>query len=717
VAPTNEASKQPIAGSSQHHALVVSDADESSELSEEDEYLPPVNQLGNTRPVSSKDDLSKGKSLPTTPALQAKQVSTPLNSSRKANIIAFDKSGPRNQGSTISTTKKRPVVYKKTLPKRAPLSKKDPNQKMHVDKASDKGNSSVVKKIEERQKPAKSKLGNVASTMSDAIAGLLPSKRQPVVEETATSSSKRQKLDHDSEKHASEEDDPKPIQHDYDARLEDDLLYNFDDFVRSTSPEQQVSPVKPKVVPRTASQLAMPPPKDTRQESRPAKSAVAQADAPAHSSSSRLGGHRSDRDVTRKINKSDLPTTKPNVIDQGKISDEPSVLPQQVESSSTRRVRMQETPPKAQMITTTAKRSRDGSSTRRKSSQTVDIQGSPVPRGMEIEDHSTVLEMYRSRTQQSPNSEDGVEEDLPPPPPFANNPIADLEALQSHRENVPLLNSDSILNGDKARPSAFFVTLDGIAGLQTRKKDDTLPLGKVHAENTTPNPFVRNILQELKNPKSNEKPSFPPPPDPTRKLDEQLNLLQHRLGKSKLITSKSHPDLSQDSVSNTLTKSRETTIRALTAGHALLTAPSDPKTTLSPSKLHHNLSTWRSALPPQHLNLFDELVSLAHRATQNLMDQDTAFAHSLSDYQTRSLTIIQKWENHQRSFYEQLEDSLDRKRDLLRRELWAYEKHFEDCVDAIRKARIEWEGMREERAKSERRVEAVLEEFGEEKGE
>jgi hypothetical protein len=710
-ATVTEPSDQHIKGSSQHQPLVLSDADESSE----DEILVPVDQLGTKKPATSKFVVGKGTGLPTTPAYQTKQLSTPMNTSRKANIIAFDQSGPRNQGPTLSTAKKRPTVYKKVPPKRVPLSKKDPNQKMHTGQDSSKDSSSAVKKIEERKIPAKSRLGNVASTMSDAIAGLLSSKRQPVEDNTKTTSSKRPKLDHDFDSHARLNDATKPTHHDLEASMLDDLLYNFDDFVRTSPSVQQDSPAKPQIALRTASQLAMPPPKTAVMESNQSKSAFDhEANLRTHSSPSRLANHRSNKSVrSHKSDDSALSRRKPENTEQERTNHKLTFTGEQTESSGTKRVRLQETPAEAQMVTTTAQQGhRDSSSARRKSSQTVDIRGSPVPRDMEIVDQSTVLEAYCHRTQQSPDSEEAIEDELPPPPPTfaANTDSANLETLRSLRTITPLLGSGDILSSHKPRPAAPLADSKMVTGLRTRKGDSALLLGRGSADITTPNPFIQETLQKGKSPVG--APSFPLLPDPTRKLDEQLDLIRHRLSKSKTIASTSHPNISHAAVSGALDASRETTIRALTAGHALLRAPSDPNSSASPAKAQQNLTIWRSALRPHHLNLFDELVSLAHRATQSLVDQDTAFAQSLSDYQRRSLTIIEKWEEHQKAFYAQLQNSLHKKRELVTAELKAYVKNFEGCADAARKVRVEWEGQKEARRKVDERVEGVLRRFG-----
>jgi hypothetical protein len=705
-----------VKGSTQQDAFVLSDGDESSE----DEYVTEqLRQVPIHRPhvpLEAKDTTQT--KIPRTPAYQTENLPTPINTARKTPIIAFDKSGPRNQGSSSS---KRKTVYKARPSKRAPLRSKDPNLKMNSGEISAQGSSVVPQNLRSKTKLAKPSTGNVASTVNVALAGLLPSKRQAETTKATEASPKRHKTDHNSDSVAPAAKSERPHGNG-DEDMADGILYTFDDFVKSSPLPQESLPEESHAALRTASQLAMPPPKQERQQNKNAQPSI-ETHRENLSHDEHVTTTRSKEKALKQShkshesNRSSSLTRKPEIQVSAKRSKFSMDSVEKPPSHESNRLPRQKTPPEAQMATvsTSLKNNRDKIVPRKRSSQTVDVRGSPIPKNMGDLNHTTVLETYRQQTQQNPDVEDDFNALEAPGVASRNGLSVPLDPLFSRRVKPPLLSSDGILSSRKPQPASPLATSEVLSGLRTRESDNALLLGRASVDTAIPNLFARGSVQKGEDLK--QEPSRPSPPDPTQKLDEQLDLLRHRLGKTATITLTTHPAV--QTAPTTLVASRDHTIRALHAGHALLTAdprksPSHPNNTSSDPTQTENLTIWRTALAPHHATLFDDLVSLAHQATQSLIDQDLAFAQSLSDYQVRSQNIISQWEAHQKKFYSQLQASLAKKRALVKAELRDYSGMLKGCGKVIEEVRMEWERNGLEREKVYRDIEAVVERFGQE---
>ncbi|KAI7492620.1 hypothetical protein KC367_g1072 [Hortaea werneckii] len=569
--------------------------------------------------------------------------------SRKANIISFGDTGPRNQGYILMKTAPGSAwtnrSEKSSSPSWAARALEAGSGRVSIPgRRSQKPptTSSVAASVRTSRTNCSSHSANVASTVDEALAGFFKETYAHAPSQCEASRSA----------HAPEMS--KAGQEKQMSYL-DDALANFDnheDTIMSNNVAEQNPPA------RTESQLAMPPPPPKASKAgksqppalalnepckaREKEPARVKDDASLPSSKKRSA---ISQDEDRSITKRAKPTTKSFASNLSATNGSASFT----EGCGTHD------------LTTTfgpnTKKASPKKPARNPSQGNVDCHGSPVPRGLEVPANATALEIY---SQQADLSSDRLitQRTSNARSQRATRQSVDAEPLDQHV--LPPSHQPKIMSSNtKIRPASPHEDSQAITGVTTRRVEpNSLVIRDVAAPPNT-DPFTGS--ESARKDSSNTGPysNF------TQKLLKQAGEVSVGLGHQaggmnrplvagqapKKQSSKRQPSWSSDD-SNYTDVSAETT------------------------DTMRDIGIWRNALQPYQVDLFDELVTVSHRLMRSLIDRETAAREVVEDYRRRGTRLVaQMEESHYLLYKEHMDELMQRKK--------KFKKELGKCCDQL----------------------------------
>nr|POE80808.1 hypothetical protein CFP56_56881 [Quercus suber] len=515
------------------------------------------------------------------------------HSSVKANLISFDHSGPRNQGTLSGKKPRKPIdtqQRKSVLPGNLPYNS-EPFRNVGVHSADREHKArSVQSATKSNWDYFKAPPSNVARSMSDALAEFRIGVTGASEHCTSGNSLK-----------ASEQ----AIRQD-----EDDAFTFIDDVDMTTefAPDNQISAKKVFPEPRrlTTSQLAMPPPGmlgskrslpreepdivrgctsgDALHATSGASRSESQLKRPRETAQQREdGGHKRQK---RADDLSSHPVVRISANDSHPNSTQaPGFRTDFASQPLSNRFK-----PKDRIAT-------------RKSSQTVDIQGSPIPAGVKLSaaDDRTVLEVL-SQSQQ-----------LAVTPELIHGTSSPSNATSNDRTPPPSSEEGVLTSIVKPPPPSANEASMSIAG-NVLGRIDTARVTKEHRNDPNQDPF-RSTDSALR-----QKPT---------EFSKRLFLMAQAQADDEPVVASQENDTDR-----TLVNPHGPTHRLLSSSESDFS--SEPRPTAM-----DDIGKWRDCLRVDQINLFDELVSISHKLVQHLVSSEDARSDAVNDYQKRGAHIIQ----------------------------------------------------------------------------
>ncbi|GAB1735476.1 hypothetical protein NU219Hw_g3104t2 [Hortaea werneckii] len=575
--------------------------------------------------------------------------------SRKANIISFDDTGPQNQGSILMKSASGSAwvsrTKKSSSPQWATVAPGPGSSRVSISgRRSQKppATSSVAASLRISRTKRSSQSANVASSVDEALAGFfkephtdVPSLRKGTLSSRASEMSK-----------AGQE---QQTSYSSDAPAK---FYDHEDAIMVNGVAEQNQPT------RTASQLAMPPPppKDSKAgklqppasaRSKPLGMQDRTNDEASPSSSKKRGSIAQDEE--QPFSKRVKPTTK---LSDSKFS------AGQGEVTFTEGCNT--SGPTAAFAPNTMKAPLR-KSTRNPSQGNVDCYGSPVPRGFEVPANSTALEVY---SQQANLSSDRLTTQRTSNGRSHRATRQDNDACSLDQHVLPPSHQPEIMSSNtKTRPASPREDSQAITGVAIRRvESNSLVIRDVAAPPNT-DPFTGSESAQKESSKTRPYSNF------TQKLFQQAVEAGADLGQqagcrngpaaidqpSKKHSLRRLPSWSSDD-SNQTDVSAETT------------------------DTMRDIGIWRNALQPYQVDLFDELVIVSHRLMRNLIDRETAAREVVEDYRSRGTRLVAQMEETHASLYKEHMDGLTQRKMKLRKELGKCNDQLHEMVTTVKAA-------------------------------
>lgn len=657
------------AGNSQKEPIVLSDRNPSS--SPTPSPVNPAPKAGETKPLIN--DVARPTKRPQTPAVVrssppiSRSGGTALNTTRKSTIIGFDKSGPRNQGSLSGRT---PVVpgsvwtsRTSVPPSRASLALEAGGSRAKLEARRKQGPSSGAPSMRSTRSQRAAPPPNVAPTAGDALAGFFKKFRKdastPEIErwskpissakgETTAQTACRQ--------------------------TDDDEFVEIDDYEGPTlvgnAPDDDLRPVKTMEEEQpTASQVAMPPP-----ASKPAKQQTA-VQAPAVLTMLASGGEgRTEKSSTKPADNKVSKRKAATAHEEGPPAKaaKPITRPSMTQNLSTtaanvaaetsqRKWQTQQISMHNSIQRTTRTVSRHAS----QGSQTVDLGGSPVPRGLFVTDQDTALEVFVEQTEQS--SDNVVEEAASKDEKTTLLVDADLAASRAHFA-PPSRKPEILPSNVKPLPASPRAESQAITGVALRRVDPRTLSTRDDDAPSSEDPFTSSEDVRKRPLKGSTSSVF----------FDQLHRQIEKSSQARDTNEKSHK---RDNVPPA--KARRISITSHGGS-----SDSSSEAESGPSRMQ-GLSIWRQALQPHQANLFDELVNVSHRLVSHLVSQEEASRNVVVDYGRRGLRLVEEMEqSHAQQYQEQLHD-LKRRKKRMRKDLEKCSRHLDSARATVERSREE----------------------------
>lgn len=613
-------SSDPAQGTNKEEAIVISDnaSDSSEESSTEPRALRQNVAEVQSRPVARRAETPADDFHSSPPASQR------VPKSLRPQIISFGANGPLNQG-TNSARKQSAWSGKSALVL---------TERPKVDHA---GTSRRVRLHEERSKTLVSSVrnSNVAQSHEDLFTAFTTqgkgTKFSHVLEQPRSSTQQKARQN----------------------QVRDEGFGNIDDYDGPTFFDQGPSPNRQGSQP-TISQLAMPPPEGPPREYQ-GKTATKAA------TPSRLS--HTTRNSTPGRNEPDLVGQKRKHVDVINYDLEMLSKRAKPKEPMPRLTAGAERPEKMARFNLTAPNQAKevlqepaspklvarerGKSVRQASqgSRQVDLQGSPFPRGMAVDDRATARETYSQQVDLSSDS------------------ITDAVAKTTAKAVAKLADMTNVI----ILPPRF-----------------TQP--EILSSNTKPLPAApheesRAIYRRASGAEANQLRTTEPTRDPfttsfrgTRSSSRRVRpttSFQQTLRKMHL---ESRPD-PDDDADHTLVEEEDDNRRASRRCASVSTDSSSNTSTVS-SKIDGNddIASWRDALKPHQSNLFDSLVVVSHKLVRHLVDHETAIRDIKSDLRKQGLQIIRIMEQSHIEAYKTHDANVVRRKRRTAKELKSREK-------------------------------------------
>ncbi|KAK5164109.1 uncharacterized protein LTR77_010200 [Saxophila tyrrhenica] len=666
-----------VPGASQDDAIVIPDqlSSERSSISPPALRRAQQHATGNAE-MQIRPSAETRAVMRSSPPLRAEQTPAPHSAgfvnpdtTRKAVIIGFNKDGPMNQGR--SSAKESPPGSAWT-----DRSSDPPREAPAKGKARPTGGPSSTAasgRPAKMEKPAPMK--NVTTDVQDALAGFMKKDYMPVVQPTVAKPPSVRLTDRSANQTALP-----PL-----ADEEDDGFTSIEAFEDTTHViDEQEAAELAKTTEPTASQQAMPPPKLKPRSPRASNVTKAQLAKPAMEQppirSTKLGvpsttataGSATEMRGKRKLEPSlfDEPPSK-RVQRTTRFAatedDEKRRTTGSVAAPLLRHESGTLSPDTA--ITTKAANhpSRKPSWHASQGSQKVDIFGSPIPDGMVVDGKATVLEVF---SQQANVSSDAgyVDTVIARKPDATTRPtrIREAEMLAP-----PSAQQQPISSNIKPRPAPPEEHSRAITSHGTTLKGKLLV--EDQAERLQTDPFT-NLSDSQQ---------------PRLQFGSSSNFIEQlRRSADELAHTRNSKQAEVDDPDKTLVEP-EHVPRGAKRTVSLSTAPSSEASSQDSQAASalSDLGLWRNALLPHQMNLFDELVNVAHRVVRHLVDQETAVTDIVEDYQRRGVQLVEQMERSHVAQHEKFVASLQERKKRLRKELAACGGKLGDGFESVKKAK------------------------------
>ncbi|KAI7159099.1 hypothetical protein KC349_g4395 [Hortaea werneckii] len=580
------------------------------------------------------------------------------DTSRKANIISFDDTGPRNQGSILMKTASGSAWASRTENSSSPQWAIQAHEagSGHVSISGRRSRkrpatSSVAASLKTIRTNCSSKSANVASTVGEALAFFFKETHKDVPSpRKAPRSARAPEMSRAGQEQQTSNSSDAP------ARFDD-----HEDAIMVNSVVEQNQPTL------TESQLAMPPPlpKDS-------KAGLLQPPAPARNKPLGMRERKNDdaslsrskkrsaitQDGEQPVSKRVRPTTK---LSDSKVSaGKGDVTFAEVCAINGSTARLAPNTTKAPLR----------KPTRNPSQGSVDCHGSPVPRGFEVPANYTALEVY---SQQANLSSDRLITQHTSNGRSQRSTRQDVDAC-SLDQHVPLPSHqpEIMSSNTKIGPASPQQDSQAITGLAIRRvESNSLVIRDVTAPPNT-DPFTGSESARKESSKTRPYSNF------TQKLFQQAGEAGADHGQQaggrhrplvidqapKTDSSKRLPSWSSDD-SNFTDVSAETT------------------------DTMRDIGIWRNALQPYQVDLFDELVTVSHRLMRSLIDRETAAREVVEDYRSRGTKLVAQMEETHALLYKEHMDGLTQRKKRLRKELGKCNDQLQEMVTTVKAASYE----------------------------
>ena len=269
--------------------------------------------------------------------------------------------------------------------------------------------------------------------------------------------------------------------------------------------------------------------------------------------------------------------------------------------------------------------------TRRSASNSngVDLLGSPYPKNLHVPKQATALEVFSQQTGLSsdrPSVPDDRE--FPGPLIFAPLPTAQSSIGLRHR----LSNEELRSSADQETSKSLTRNASGPVTQRLLKANPSIK--------ATDNPFITSHTQK------------PTKAGPMSELAEKLR--RRGFTSSDENMDDDQPLEEDDDPDKTLldrVDDRDDGLKAITSSPASSKA-SDSSTTRYAEKIIEDVGDWRNALKPHQTRLFDSLVIASHKLVRHLVDRDTADRDIVADYRRRGEIIVTELQQAQAREYE-----------------------------------------------------------------
>ncbi|KAK4542069.1 hypothetical protein LTR36_007100 [Oleoguttula mirabilis] len=693
-------------GASQNQAIVLSDRAESSSPIRSSSMHPNTAPPALTTNARRKQQAVKAPQTPavlrSSPPVGLGASTLPLtaalldaNASRKSTIISFDRSGPRNQGST-SVKKSAPgsawTNRTSPPPRRVPLASEAGSSHARLDTRRRNGPPSAAASMRSTRTIRTAPPSNVAEDVGDALAGFF---KKPLGHTIPTPANvvRTQQVNRLSS--------PEPLERQRDLKADDDGFANVDDYEGTTFVNTEPTRTSPPAVKRSAapsaSQQAMPPPAP--------KAHKMSMDQPAPTVPSMLSPQGNRAVSPADHNAADKPRSKravsvaeheaapaPKRLKTAAVAHPPLALPSAVIAAPI----VKANPSVFQAAKKPVHPSKRGSRkpSRHGSQGNVDMHGSPIPKGLVVLDNATALESFsqqaglssdqvlavaaaivdRRGTREQPNDSSAFDEHVLPP---------------SHQPEI--LSSNT-----KLRPASPEDESQAITGIVLGRVDPRQLIIRDVAAPPATDPFTSSEDARKEPPKGSMSSIFA---EQLRQHAAQAATLPRQSGSDDPDKTLVEPEVARE------TKPKR--VASVSSDDSSETSSSSNET----STTMRDIGMWRSALQPYQTNLFDELVNVSHRLVRHLVDRETATREVVDDYRRRGLNLVEQMERaHAQQYQQYLLDLKQRKR-RLRKELTKCSEQVQDAVDAVREAkkkRTEEAGKRDD---EERKLQELMAQF------
>ena len=393
-----------------------------------------------------------------------------------------------------------------------------------------------------------------------------------------------------------------------------------------------------------------------------------------------------------------------------------------------------------------AERTKGAQTTQRRSthnSQKVDIQGSPVPAGMVVDAASTVLDTY---SQQAGISSDGVI--LTEHESSSSVSFQTVETQKLAQDFVPPSHQPTVLSSNKkskpAAPEHISRALEKFVEVDTREPavidsvqapaNDPFTSSdeqrKIPRKGSTSLELWERLKGKIREETINEIRHHPATPQiPKEVLDfvrqqprhdqslqQKPNANQHIISLDEQSAKAAHdlrrqlqeedPDktlVEEEPVYNTKKRKRELSISTVSSG-------SSASATNSQEPIL-DIAAWRTALQPHQMNVFDGLVMVSHKLVRHLVDCETAAKDLVDDYRRKGEMVVEQMERSHAAKYQKCMDKLKLRKRQLRSEYKSCNKLLRESVAEVQTRRRERKEMLAGREDVVERLEEIVEAY------
>ncbi|KAK3718317.1 hypothetical protein LTR37_005130 [Vermiconidia calcicola] len=686
--PSGRRASKQKQGTSQDDPVILSD---QSALSSPRSHTPPLDRVSivanRPRGTTAKAEAPKTPAvLHSSPPIVGKKSSPAMtkglvdtNTLKRATIISFGKSGPRNQGS-LSAYKGIPGsarTNRSSFPPAADLAAPSTSSRARLEARNAHGPSSAATSVKSIKTNKSAAPSNVAEDVPDALAGFFKKGKKGKEREAATAGS----APRDGQGLAM------PV-----APIPDNDDYtNIDDFEGTTfvdaqPAEEALEDTKLEGRP-SDSQVAMPPPalkllKSPRPHKAPTVPLMFGSEHVrdlAKATHVMKPAERTKRKIDADMSADIAPKRMRASVEAGRIL--PDVVQTVQSPSRESKIHWEPTVSHRDNRSVPEPIKRDARKPSRhtsQGSQKVDIHGSPVPQGMFVEGQATVLEVF---SQQAGISSDSVpngtvvtrkgatvqrpdtvlqNQELPPP---SRQP----QAMSSNRKPLP---------APPQEPSRAITSLGRIERGRLMVED--------RAEKLATDPFTS----------SEEARQHPSRTSSSSNFIEQLR---------RLATQDPRGEAQQEDPDKTLVEpekiirkpKRVVSISSQSSSELSSPAAETPDSV-------RDLGVWRNALLPHQMNMFDELVNVAHRIVCHLVDSETAATNIVEDYRRRGIQLIEQMELTHAKQHQKYVATLEERKKRLRKDLSEWSRKLQEStatVSASKRRRVDQRTVQDEVSK------------------